>query len=143
MVSLAQLHPEYEPVPSHQKQVSDEARRMLNHLRMVGMKCRAAAHTDMFEACALLATDKSKARIAHADVLMRCLREAIGKHPTVFSPGTTSLSFDEAWLVELIEAAGRNDQPSFTFLLHSRVQPHARRSMTFLASRIAAQFSLF
>ena len=143
MVSLAQVHPEYEPIPGHQKQISNEARSMLNHLRVVGMKCRVAARADMFEACALLATDKKKARIAHAEVLMRCLREAIGKHPTIFSPGTESLSFDEAWLVELIEAAARNDQPSFTFLLHSRVLPHARLSMTFLASSVSKQFSLF
>ena len=142
MVSLARVHPEYEPIPGHKKQISDESRNMLNHLRVVGMKCRAAARADMFEACALLATDKKKARIAHADVLMRCLRAALGKHPHIFTPGTESLSFDEAWLVELIEAAARNDQPSFTFLLRSRVLPHARRSMTFLTSRISEQFSL-
>ena len=143
MVTPARVHPEYAPGPGRQKLISDEARNMLNHLRLIGMQCRTAARTDMFEACALLATDKEKAWFAHADVLMRCLREAIGIHPTIYSPGTDSLSFDEAWLVELIEAAARNDQPSFTFLLHSRVLPHARRSMTFLASSVSKQFSLF
>ncbi|MEL6609634.1 MAG: hypothetical protein AAFO93_12060 [Pseudomonadota bacterium] len=142
MIPLARVHPEYEPAPGHRKRISPDARHLLNHLRVVGMGCRASARANLFEACALLTSERGMARTGYVDVLMRCLKEAIGKQPQIFSPGTESLSFDEAWLIELIEAAARGDEASFAFLLQSRVRPHARRNMTFLASQISDQFRL-
>ena len=124
------------PAPGWAK-VAPESRALLTHLRIVGLACRTAARTDLFKACALLTTDTQEAQTAYAETLMRCLPQAIGKRPVVYTPGTQDLSFDEAWLLRLIEAAGREDEPSFTFLLQSRVAPHARRSITFLARFVA------
>jgi len=139
---LPQLYPERAEETGYRKDLSAESREMLEHLREANLKCRAAPRANLFEACALLAYDHHDVRVSHANIMMRCLKEALGRRPRILRPGTQELSFDEAWLVELISAAGRSDEQSFAFLLRSRVEQHARRSITFLAARIAEQFSL-
>ncbi|MEM8579992.1 MAG: hypothetical protein AAGF50_02190 [Pseudomonadota bacterium] len=121
---------------------SDEERRFLNLLRLVGRDCRAKARADLFQACATLSVDSSAAKMAHAEVLMRCLSQALEKTPIFYRPGEQSLSFDEAWLLQLASAIARGDTDSRTFLLHSRIVPHARRNCAFLVSAIVDQFSL-
>ena len=112
----------------------------LNHLRFVALRCRARARADMFQACALLTSDKTQSIRAHAEALAQCLNEALCKRAVFFRPGTTELSFDEAWLVQLASALRRGDEDSVRFLLHSRVRPEHHRNMRFLVSRISEQF---
>ena len=113
---------------------------LLNHIRMVALNCRASARTDLFEACALLSTEKSAAKTAHAEALVKCLPQAIGKTPKILRPGVVEVSFDEAWLLRLVTSASANDRDSFGFLLQSRVSPWARRNVGYLAKSFAEHF---
>lgn len=122
--------------------VSAEAFAFLNHLRFVSMSCRSKPRADLFKACALLHATRCASREAHAEALMRCLNEALGKSARLFAPGTIEMSFDETWLVQLGQAIARQDEASVAFLLKSRVLPEHRRLIRFLVGRISEFFSL-
>lgn len=121
--------------------LTDSERHFINMLRFVGRDCRAMARTDLFSACAVLSSDRTIARAAHAEVLMRCLGEALGKMPVLYRPGETDLSFDEAWLIQLSNAMRQHDTPSLNFLLRSRVVPQLRRNLAFLLRAITDEFT--
>ncbi|MEP4961547.1 MAG: hypothetical protein ABJQ70_00810 [Roseobacter sp.] len=106
------------------------------------MSCRSKPKTDLFEACALLHVQRSKSRDAYAEALMRCLGQALGARARLFAPGTTELTFDERWLVEVGSANMRGDDASLNFLLRSRVAHEHRRLVGFLIARISECFSL-
>lgn len=112
---------------------------VLNRLRIIALECRAAAHADLFEACALLSHEQDIAHDAHA--LLKCLRQAITRQPTFFRPGTTAVSFDEAWLVQGLAAAKASDHDSFAFLIRSRVPKIHQRHIAFLIKGISDKFS--
>jgi hypothetical protein len=114
----------------------------LNHLRFVSMKCRAKPRTDLFEACALLQVSRGASCEAHAETLMRCLGDAMGKRLTLYAPGTTELSFDEAWLLQLGRALKGGDSASAAFLLNSRVAREHRRLVRYLVGRVSEYFPL-
>lgn len=125
--------------PAAAPQLSDWATDLLNHLRMVALGCRAAPHADLFHACAVLSLDRSAARSAHAEVLMRCLAQALGQRPKLYRPGVTEVSFDEAWLARAAEAA-LNDPQSFEFLIRSRLPRQSQRNLAFLIRAVAEAF---
>lgn len=108
----------------------------LNMLRFAALGCRVKPQTDLFQACALLQVERSRSQAAHADALMRCLKEALGAAPRLFAPGTVEISFDEAWLMRLGAAITHDQDPSVAFLLRSRVLPEHRRLIWFLVGRI-------
>ncbi|KUJ81192.1 hypothetical protein AVO44_04825 [Ruegeria profundi] len=122
-----------------------EARTMqiINHLRMVALRCRSAARVDLDQACALLLADPSDEWMRHAETLMRGFRQAVEKRPVFYRPGVTELSFDEAWLGRLFEAVEQKDQDSFRFLIRSRVPRWTQRNFAFLVGSISKNFSLF
>lgn len=121
--------------------LTDGERHFINMLRFVGRDCRAMARTDLFSACAVLSSDRTVARTAHAEVLMRCLGQALGKMPVLYRPGETDLSFDEAWLMQSAKAVRHDDTPSLSFLLRSRVAPQSRRNLAFLLRAITDEFT--
>lgn len=113
---------------------------LLEHLRVMALECRAASRADLFEACAILAVEKPKAREAHAKTLIRTLSQILGKAPRFHRPGVAELSFDEDWLLALSRAVRREDHDSIAFLLRSRVPHSARRSLLFLMSMVSENF---
>ena len=115
---------------------------LLNYLRFISMSCRSKPQTNLFEACALLHVARSTERDAHADALMRCLNEALGKPAKLFGPATTEVSFDEKWLMQFALASKAQDEASLQFLLNSRVSPENRRLVRFLMVRISEYFYL-
>ena len=119
-----------------------EAMALLNHLRFVAMACRSKPRADLFEACALLQVTRSATQEAHADALMRCLREALGQQPKLHAPGTLETSFDEAWLMQLGIACATKNEASIAFLLRSRVAPENRRLVRYLMTHVSERFSL-
>ena len=123
-------------------QFSSGAMSLLNYLRFTSMECRAKPQTNLFEACALLHVTQSAERDAHADALMRCLSEALGKPAKLFAPATTEVSFDEKWLIQLAVASKAQDEASMRFLLTSRVSAENRRLVRFLMARISEYFPL-
>ena len=114
----------------------------LNYLRFISMRCRAKPRTDLFEACALLHVSQSASQEAHAEALMRCLNEALCKSARLCATGTSELTFDESWLVQLGCASARQDEASLRFLLASRVAHENRRLIRFLVARVSEYFDL-
>ena len=74
--------------------LSDQDREVLNRLRWVARRCRSAARVDLFEACAILSTDRDVADTAHAEVLMKSLSQVLGKAPVFYRPGVGEVSFE-------------------------------------------------
>ena len=118
---------------------SQRAMGHLNDLRVAALGCRASAYADLTNACALLAAARETGRMAHAEVLVRCLAQAIGSRPLFHRPGSTEISFDEAWIARLIETAEQGDDESFAFLIKSRVPHWARRNIAYLIRSISGK----
>jgi hypothetical protein len=131
------------PVKPAEPRIDADCAGFLDHLRLVSMRCRAKPRTDLFEACALLKVARTEACEAHADALMRCLGDAVGKRVTLHSPGTQEISFDEAWLLQLGRALTKGDDASTAFLINSRIPREHRRLVRYLVGRISECFSLF
>jgi hypothetical protein len=123
-----------------QPDITAQWRDVLNTLRVVALECRVAAQMDLFKACALLSTQPDVARDAHARALIKCLRQVTSRKTTFFQPGTTEISFDEAWLVQALSAIKRGDGDSFSFLIRSRVPREHQRNIGFLIRGISEQF---
>lgn len=118
------------------------SRSFLDHLRHVAMICRVKPRTDMFEACAMLHTNRATSREAFAEALMRCLGDALGAPARLHRPGTDEMSFDELWLVQLGRASQTNDTDSLRFLISSRVERQYQRHVRFLATGLAEKSAL-
>jgi len=114
---------------------------VLNALRVTALGCRAAARTDLFEACALISNKEDTARDAFSRALLKCLRQAIHGRPVFFQPGTVEMSFDEAWLIRALIASRSGDGDSLAFLIRSRVPKMHQRQVAFLIKGISDQFS--
>ncbi|MFK7764557.1 MAG: hypothetical protein AB8B62_14955 [Roseobacter sp.] len=139
MVSLPlRANPDHAPA----EEQSSQACAFLNYLRFVSMGCRSKPKADLFEACALLHGDRKASREAHADALMRCLNDTLGKRARLFAPGTTEMTFDEQWLTALGCAIAKQDGDSTEFLLKSRIRRNDQRLIQFLVTRISECFSL-
>ena len=136
-VLLRHAEPSVLPTPPG---LSDRAMRIINHLRLVALRCRSAARVDLDQACALLLADPADAKMRHAETLMRGFRQAVATRPVFFRPGTDELSFDEAWLGRLFEAVENGDDDSFRFLIQSRVPRWTQRNLAFLIRSISEEF---
>ncbi|MFY9239539.1 MAG: hypothetical protein WAO78_11835 [Roseovarius sp.] len=126
------------PVPKER----DAGLALINHLRVVGLRCRAAREGAPLESCALIGARDAAARAVHAETLMRALPNALGRAPVLYRPGSVELSFDEAWILQLAHSLAACDMPSAEFLLRSRVPLHARRGLSFLLRSVSEHFSL-
>ena len=138
--ALAQINPsdvvaQTQPVPAPTWQG------LLNHLRIIALDCRAAAHADLFEACAMLSEKTAVTQDAHARALCKCLRQAVARPVTFYRPGCPEVSFDEAWLMQALTAKRSGDLDSFAFLIRSRVAHPHQRQIAFLLAGISSHFS--
>jgi len=112
-----------------------EAQALLTHMRLAGLACRSARKAPPIEACTLIdagVTENAQANRVAMEMLMRSLPQAIGRMPVFHAPGASELSFDEAWLLQLVQALRAEDAASCGFLLRSRVPVYARRGLIFL-----------
>ena len=108
-------------------------------LRFLSAECRASARLDLFEACKVLDTDHEKAIDSYARVLVRVIGQALDKPMEFLSPGSKSRSFDEDWLLRLLDCRMRNDSDSYLFLLMRRVPTIKRNSLDQLLKNLALQ----
>jgi hypothetical protein len=113
-----------------------EGRILLEHLRHVARANRCKSYIDLFGACAALSGNRHVAGHAASEVLMRCISQALGRRPVLYREGERETSFDEAWLIALARSLRHGDEASATFLLHSRVPRHARRTLVLLLRSI-------
>ena len=115
---------------------------LLNACRLTAMACRSLGRAELFQACAMLSANRAAARTAYLETLVRCLPQAMGRTPRFHRPGAHELTFDEAWLMRILDAMSRKDGASFEFLLRSRIDRLARRNLVFLLCRISEQSEL-
>jgi len=127
------------PAPTFQMTLAQRA--VLNHLRLAAMACRAAARTDLYEACALLTLDGEDAKRTFVETFLKCLPGATRKPITWFAPGAAELSFDESWVMRCLFCIWDDETSNLSFLLKSRITPADRRYIGFLLGRISDQFS--
>lgn len=121
-------------------ELSSRTQRIVDDLRLVMRKNRSAARVDLQQACALLMADPADAKTRHAEILVRGMKQAIGKRPVFFRPGTPEYSFDEIWLGCLFDALSRSDHDSFTFLIKSRLPLWTQKNFAFLVHSISEKF---
>ncbi|MFS4583411.1 hypothetical protein [Phaeobacter sp. C3_T13_0] len=119
---------------------SEQDYSILNTLRLAAMGCRVAARTDLFEACALLFVDGEDAKRTYVDTFVKCLPEALMRRIKWLRPGTTEVSFDEAWVLRCLSRISADDHDSLGFLLRSQIEPGQRRYIGFLLGHISEQF---
>lgn len=118
------------PLPAH-----------LNKLRVLAASCRAQARLDLFRACDMLARDDHMAAEAYASALMRTLGQALGRRPAIRTPGSPP-SFDESWLMRLIERAHARDDDSLAFLILRRIPAAHRHSFLHLINGLARRLDV-
>lgn len=107
-------------------------RDVLDEVREAASRCEAQPRIELFHACAMLSDDRNRSRRAFRDALLRTLAEGLDRRPVFYRPRSRELSFDERWLMALIDAVERGDADSLAFLTASRLRPHARRQVLFL-----------
>ncbi|WP_299656235.1 hypothetical protein [uncultured Tateyamaria sp.] len=116
-------------------QVGSETRALINRLRFHASLCRASAHLDIHVACGLI--DPNSGEDAAARTLIRVLAQALDRTPVWLRPGEISLSFDECWLAQVIEARRGEDFDSLLFLTHRRIAGDKRRLFGMLVANLA------
>lgn len=134
--ALAHVH-DIDAVPRPRRTFPADALSALNTLRLTALRCRSAARLDLFRACAVLAMERDRNPEVFADALIRTLGQGLGRSPNFLRPGCEERTFDEEWLLALFLAIRSGDDASATFLLDSRIDRSARRSLGFLIGRLA------
>ena len=71
------------------------------------------------------------------DLLLQDLPKAIGRRLRFFEPGAAELSFDEAWLLGVIEAIRAGDSDRYRFALLSRMRREPAARLHFLFCKVA------
>lgn len=110
---------------------------VLNRLRFLAQGCRISCRLDISEACAIVHADKHKSLDAVATAIIRVLSQAVNGHMTFLSPGSHQMSFDEKWLVRVLDRAAARDTISVEFLLRSRVCRHHHHAFRSLIRAVA------
>ncbi|MDB2407778.1 hypothetical protein N9W17_04555 [Jannaschia sp.] len=105
-------------------------------VRLAALECRTGPHHAV-EACAILSADADTEDYVVA--LVRALQGATDRRMVFWRPGETGLSFDEAWLAALLQAAVDNDMASLRFLLGRRLRPGAIPAVRLLVRGLAAK----
>ncbi|MEL6913116.1 MAG: hypothetical protein AAFP13_01315 [Pseudomonadota bacterium] len=99
-------------------------RPLLNRVRFLAQKCRAEARLDLAVACAAIHACPERSLDAVATSMVRVLAEAVDGHVSFRAPGAVDMSFDEEWLLRLVDRAIARDTVSVEFLLRRRVPRH-------------------
>lgn len=108
-------------------------RGLLAQLRFVACTCRAGARVD--PSCDCTAPGAGMKQCLGA--LVAIAPHATGRHLTFYRPGEAEVSFDESWVLALVEAAARGDGDSLCFLVFRHVARASRARIVFLAHRVA------
>jgi len=109
----------------------------LRRIRRVAARSRASARLDLFGACAMLSADRDVVGLAYLDTFLRTVEQGLGRAPVIYCEACPQMSFDERWIVALLDAHLRGDRDSLAFLLCSRLPRAARRHIGFLIGGIA------
>lgn len=114
---------------------------LLNRLRFLALSCRSSARLDLFRVCSQLDDRIPNAGEIYAEALMRTLGQALDQRPAIRAPGADP-SFDELWLMCLIERRIAQDESSIFFLLNRRIAPDRQRAFLTLINGLARNLPL-
>lgn len=110
---------------------------VLNKLRCQAVTSRAKARIEFFSACAVIDPKATTSAADRLTLLLRLLDQVLPGGAVVHRPGERKLSFDERWLLSVIDADRRGDRDSLAFLISRRVEPAKRRLFALLVSGLA------
>lgn len=114
--------------------------KLLTLVRVSALECRAAARASATACTTISPTARPD---VFATQLVKMLPQFLGRRPIIWRPGAGATSFDEAWLLSLVDAVGRRDHESESFLLKSRITAasvHTARMLVRGLIRSAAAF---
>tara|TARA_Y100000287_G_scaffold51252_1_gene40080 strand:- start:680 stop:997 length:318 start_codon:yes stop_codon:yes gene_type:complete len=100
------------------------------------MEVRAYPRLDILKACQLISLDIDLLSSEMLEIFIRSLPEAFGRQVVIHNPGTKQLSWDEKWLLSIIEAVSRADYDSVHFLIRSAVKQKHRREFLTIAHEL-------
>ncbi|QPH54164.1 hypothetical protein [Pontivivens ytuae] len=113
---------------------------VLPMLRLAALRCRAHRRIDPWQACSFLSP--ATPLESYVDGVLLLLEDGLGRRPVFHAPAAAENSFDESWLLRLLERQIAGDAASVEMLLRSRIRPAELRRMGFLlrglAERLAA-----
>ena len=89
-----------------------------------------------FKACQLISLDIDLLSSEMLEIFIRSLPEAFGRQIVIHKPGTKQLSWDEKWLLSIIEVVSRADYDSVHFLIRSAVKRKHRREFLTIAHEL-------
>jgi hypothetical protein len=111
----------------------------LTLLRLGALECRAAARLELAGACRAL--DPAARPGELAAVIARALPQVLRQRPRILAPGAPDRTFDEAWLLAVLEAVRRGDRVSERFLLSRRCHPHRAAYLALLLREYDARLA--
>lgn len=76
-------------------------------------------------------------------VLLEHMGAALGRDMVFEAPGRAARSFDERWLMALLQAADRGDAASYRFLLRARLAADAASGIHFALTQARTQMDIF
>ena len=118
-----------------QYQLSNIEVNLLEEIRDLAKKARSLPRIDIFKACDLVQIDFELLTPEILSVFIRSLSQAFGRAVDFSESGTSSLTWDEKWLVSLVSAVSRADYDSVNFLINSAVKPVHREQCRSLVAR--------
>lgn len=108
-------------------QVSKKSRARLDALREGARKTRFRPYRSLEQTCLL---DRHRAQPFES--LAACLPEALDRQLIIYRVGEDSLSFDEAWILSMLDRIDSTDWDSLHFLIARRVSRPARVAVRML-----------
>ena len=104
-------------------QLSDVEVSLLEEIREHAKKARSLPRIDIFKACDLVQIDFELITPEILSIFIRSLSQAFGRPVNFSEAGTSSLTWDEKWVVSIVSAVSRADYDSVNFLIKSSIKP--------------------
>lgn len=110
---------------------------LLEFLRRSECDRTTAVVFDLCDTCDLLHLEAAPEPRSYALALAVGLGQALGRAPRLLAAGSPGVSFDEVWLLRLLERSRCCDSESVAFLIRSRVLPPFYKEVAFLIAGLS------
>ena len=104
-------------------QLSDVEVSLLEEIREYAKEARSLPRIDIFKACDLVQIDFELITPEILSIFIRSLSQAFGRSVYFSEAGTSSLTWDEKWVISIVSSVSRADYDSVNFLIKSSVKP--------------------
>ena len=109
---------------------------ILERVRACAKEVRCYPRLDMFQACQLIGLDVDLYDAEALEIFIRTIPQALGRKINVNLPFTNDISFDEKWVIAVIEAVTRADYDSVHFLITSTIDKRYQQQTRQLCSAL-------